>query len=128
MCHTAGSAALPPRGGAGERNRREVARCGRHRSATERLTVDIELVPLADARGRALGTAIMFRNCANAQRDFLTQSVWEARRCRVVQVWNRQAQDLWRLRYHETVGAHFLSLDSGLQPTSSNPYPRREPR
>jgi two-component system, chemotaxis family, CheB/CheR fusion protein len=32
----------------------------------------------------------------------------------MVQVWNRQAEDLWGLREDETVGMHFLNLDSGL--------------
>lgn len=32
----------------------------------------------------------------------------------IVQVWNRQAEDLWGLREDETVGSHFLNLDSGL--------------
>jgi two-component system CheB/CheR fusion protein len=32
----------------------------------------------------------------------------------IVQVWNRQAEDLWGLREDETVGAHLLNLDSGL--------------
>lgn len=32
----------------------------------------------------------------------------------MVQVWNRQAEDLWGLREDETVGAHLLNLDSGL--------------
>ena len=33
-----------------------------HRSANERLVVDIQLVPLSDARSRLLGTAIMFND------------------------------------------------------------------
>ena len=33
-----------------------------HRSATERMVVDIQLAPLLDAGGRALGTAIMFND------------------------------------------------------------------
>lgn len=32
----------------------------------------------------------------------------------IVQVWNRQAEDMWGLREDETVGNHFLNLDSGL--------------
>ena len=32
----------------------------------------------------------------------------------IVQVWNRQAQELWGLREEETVGEHLLGLDSGL--------------
>jgi two-component system CheB/CheR fusion protein len=32
----------------------------------------------------------------------------------IVQVWNREAEDLWGLREDETVGQHFLNLDSGL--------------
>lgn len=32
----------------------------------------------------------------------------------IVQVWNRQAEDLWGLREEETVGEHILNLDSGL--------------
>jgi two-component system CheB/CheR fusion protein len=35
----------------------------------------------------------------------------------VVQVWTRQAHDLWGLRDDETIGHHLLNLDSGL-PTS----------
>ena len=31
-----------------------------------------------------------------------------------VQVWNRQAQELWGLRPEEAVGQHFLNLDIGL--------------
>ena len=31
-----------------------------------------------------------------------------------VQVWNRQAQELWGLRPDEAVGQHFLNLDIGL--------------
>ncbi len=31
-----------------------------------------------------------------------------------VQVWNRQAEDLWGLRREEAVGQHFLNLDIGL--------------
>ena len=32
----------------------------------------------------------------------------------IVQVWNQQAEELWGLREVETVGQHFLNLDSGL--------------
>jgi two-component system CheB/CheR fusion protein len=32
----------------------------------------------------------------------------------IVQVWNRQADDMWGLREEEAVGQHFLNLDSGL--------------
>jgi two-component system, chemotaxis family, CheB/CheR fusion protein len=32
----------------------------------------------------------------------------------IIQVWNRQAEDLWGLREDETLGEHFLNLDSGL--------------
>jgi two-component system CheB/CheR fusion protein len=32
----------------------------------------------------------------------------------IVQVWNRQAEDLWGLREDEMVGQHFLNLDSGM--------------
>ena len=32
----------------------------------------------------------------------------------IVQVWNRQAEDLWGLREEEAVGQHLLNLDSGM--------------
>ncbi len=32
----------------------------------------------------------------------------------IVQVWNRQAEELWGLREDETVGRHLLNLDSGI--------------
>jgi two-component system CheB/CheR fusion protein len=178
-----------------------------HRSANERLVVDIQLVPLADARARLLGTAIIFNDLSRfrqlqdeleatnrqletayeelqstneelettneelqstveelettneelqstneeletmneelqSMNDELQATNEELRdrtseisslnqfmesilgsldaavivlnREQIVQVWNRQAEDLWGLREHETVGAHFLNLDSGL--------------
>lgn len=42
----------------------------------------------------------------------------------IVQVWNRQAQDLWGLREDETVGEHLLSLDSGLPSERLKPMVR----
>nr|WP_284286943.1 hypothetical protein [Angustibacter aerolatus] len=39
----------------------------------------------------------------------------------VVQVWTRQAHDLWGLRDDETVGQHLLNLDSGMP--SAQPAP-----
>jgi two-component system CheB/CheR fusion protein len=178
-----------------------------HRSATERLVVDIQLVPLSDPRGRLLGTAITFNDVTrfrqlqdeleSANRQLETayeelqstneelettneelqstveelettneelqstneeletmneelqsindelQTTNEELRDRtveisslnefmesilgslgatvivvdrdlVVQVWNRQAEDLWGLREDEAVGEHLLDLDSGL--------------
>ena len=178
-----------------------------HRSANERLVMDIQLVPLSDARGRLLGTAIMFNDVSrfrqlqddleSANRQLETayeelqstneelettneelQSTVEelettneelqstneeletmneelqsmndelqttndelrdrtneisslnhfmesilgslgaavivVNRDLIVQVWNRQAEDLWGLREDEAIGAHFLNLDSGL--------------
>jgi two-component system CheB/CheR fusion protein len=32
----------------------------------------------------------------------------------IVQVWNRQAEDMWGLREEETLGQHLLNLDSGM--------------
>ncbi len=42
-----------------------------------------------------------------------------------VQVWNRQAQELWGLRREETVGEHFLNLDIGLPLDQLRPMIRR---
>ncbi|HST48335.1 CheR family methyltransferase [Jatrophihabitans sp.] len=42
----------------------------------------------------------------------------------VVQVWTRQAHDLWGLRADETVGHHLLNLDSGLPTTALHPWLR----
>jgi two-component system, chemotaxis family, CheB/CheR fusion protein len=42
----------------------------------------------------------------------------------IVQVWNRQAEDLWGLREEETVGQHFLNLDSGLPTEQLKPLVR----
>jgi two-component system CheB/CheR fusion protein len=42
----------------------------------------------------------------------------------VVQVWNRQAEDLWGLREDETIGEHFLNLDSGLPTEQLKPLVR----
>jgi two-component system CheB/CheR fusion protein len=164
-----------------------------HRSPTERLVVDIQVVPMVDARSRLLGTAIMFNDVsrfrqlqdeletANRQLETayeelqstneelettneelqstveelettneelqstndelqatneelrertseisslnhfmesilgsLGAAVVVVNRDLIVQVWNRHAEDLWGLREDETVGQHFLNLDSGL--------------
>jgi two-component system CheB/CheR fusion protein len=178
-----------------------------HRSANERVVLDIQVVPLVDARARLLGTAIMFNDvsrfrqlqdeleAANRQletayeelqstneelettneelqstveelettneelqstneeletmneelqsmndelqvtneelRERTTEisalnhfmesilgslgaAVVVVNRELIVQVWNRQAEDLWGLREDETLGEHFLNLDSGL--------------
>ncbi len=188
-----------------------------HRSANESLTLDIQLVPLADARGRVLGTAIMFNDVSRFRRlqdeleatnrqletayeelqstneelettneelqstveelettneelqstneeletmneelqsmndelqatneelrertseisslnDFmesilgsLDAAVIVVNREQIVQVWNRQAEDLWGLREDETVGQHFLNLDSGLPTEQLKPLIR----
>jgi two-component system CheB/CheR fusion protein len=42
----------------------------------------------------------------------------------IVQVWNREAEDLWGLREDETIGAHFLNLDSGLPAEQLKPLIR----
>jgi len=42
----------------------------------------------------------------------------------LVQVWNRQAEDLWGLREDETVGQHLLNLDSGLPTEQLRPVIR----
>jgi two-component system, chemotaxis family, CheB/CheR fusion protein len=42
----------------------------------------------------------------------------------IVQVWNRQAEDLWGLREDETVGQHFLNLDTGLPSERLKPLVR----
>jgi len=42
-----------------------------------------------------------------------------------VQVWNRQAQELWGLRREETVGEYFLNLDIGLPLDQLRPMIRR---
>jgi two-component system CheB/CheR fusion protein len=188
-----------------------------HRSATERLVVDIQVVPLVDARSRLLGTAIMFNDVsrfrqlqdeletANRQLETayeelqstneelettneelqstveelettneelqstneeletmneelqsmndelqatneelrdrtgeisslnhfmesilgsLGAAVVVVNRDMIVQVWNRQAEDFWGLREDETVGAHFLNLDSGLPTAQLKPLVR----
>jgi two-component system CheB/CheR fusion protein len=188
-----------------------------HRSANERLVLDIQLVPLLDARTRLLGTAIMFNDVSrfrqlqdeletsNRQletayeelqstneelettneelqstveelettneelqstneeletmneelqsmndelqatneelRDRTTEisslnhfmesilgslgaAVIVVNREMVVQVWNRQAEDLWGLREDETVGTHLLNLDSGLPTEQLRPMLR----
>ena len=41
-----------------------------------------------------------------------------------MQVWNRQAEDLWGLREDETVGQHFLNLDIGLPAEQLKPVIR----
>jgi two-component system, chemotaxis family, CheB/CheR fusion protein len=46
-------------------------------------------------------------------------------RDQIVQVWNRQAEDMWGLREDETVGAHFLNLDSGLPTDKLRPLIRK---
>ena len=178
-----------------------------HRSANERLVVDIQLVPLTDARSRLLGVGIIFNDVSrfrqlqdeleatnrqletayeelqstneelettneelqstveelettneelqstneeletmneelqsmndelqatneelrertteisslNAFMESILGSLGAAvvvvNRELMVQVWNRQAEDLWGLREDETVGQHFLNLDSGM--------------
>jgi two-component system, chemotaxis family, CheB/CheR fusion protein len=42
----------------------------------------------------------------------------------VVQVWTRQANELWGLRADETVGQHLLNLDSGLPTAELHPWLR----
>jgi two-component system, chemotaxis family, CheB/CheR fusion protein len=42
----------------------------------------------------------------------------------VVQVWTRQAYELWGLRADETVGQHLLNLDSGLPAARLHPWLR----
>jgi two-component system CheB/CheR fusion protein len=189
-----------------------------HRSANERLIVDIQLVPLVDGRGRMLGTAIMLNDVsrfrqlhdeletANRQLETayeelqstneelettneelqstveelettneelqstneeletmneelqsmndelqttnddlrdrtaeisslnqfmesilssLGAAVVVVSRELTVQVWNRQAEDLWGLREEETVGQHILNLDSGLPGEQLRPLIRK---
>ena len=188
-----------------------------HRSANERLVVDIQLVPLVDPRSRLLGTAIMFNDVSRfrqlqdelqatnrqletayeelqstneelettneelqstveelettneelqstneeletmneelqSMNDELQATNEELRertsqittlnrfmesilgsfegavvvvnRELLVQVWNRQAEDLWGLREDETVGQHLLNLDSGLPTEQLRPVIR----
>jgi two-component system CheB/CheR fusion protein len=188
-----------------------------HRSANERLVLDIQLVPLGDARGRLLGTAIIFNDVSRfrqlqdelettnrqletayeelqstneelettneelqstveelettneelqstneeletmneelqSMNDELQATNEELRertteisslnrfmesilgslgaavivvnREMIVQVWNRQAEDLWGLREDETVGEHVLNLDSGLPTETVKPLIR----
>jgi two-component system CheB/CheR fusion protein len=42
----------------------------------------------------------------------------------VVQVWTRQAHELWGLRADETIGHHVLNLDSGLPSAELHPWLR----
>ena len=42
----------------------------------------------------------------------------------VVQVWTRQAHELWGLRTEETVGHHLLNIDSGLPTAELHPWLR----
>jgi two-component system, chemotaxis family, CheB/CheR fusion protein len=42
----------------------------------------------------------------------------------IVQVWTRQAHELWGLRADETVGHHLLNLDSGLPTAELHPWLR----
>ena len=42
----------------------------------------------------------------------------------VVQVWTRQAHELWGLRADETVGEHLLNIDSGLPTAELHPWLR----
>jgi two-component system CheB/CheR fusion protein len=42
----------------------------------------------------------------------------------VVEVWSRQAEELWGLREPETVGQHLLNLDSGLPTDHLHPWLR----
>jgi len=188
-----------------------------HRSAHERLVLDIQLLPLADARGRLLGTGIVFNDVSrfrqlqdeleatnrqletayeelqstneelettneelqstveelettneelqstneeletmneelqsmndelqatneelrertteiSALNHFMESILGSLRsavvvlnRDLIVQVWNRQAEDLWGLRETETVGEHFLNLDSGLPTEQLRPVIR----
>jgi two-component system CheB/CheR fusion protein len=178
-----------------------------HRSANERLVVDIQIVPLTDPRSRLLGAAIMFNDVSRfrqlqdelettnrqletayeelqstneelettneelqstveelettneelqstneeletmneelqSMNDELQTTNDELRdrtseisslnrfmesilgslgaavivvnREMIIQVWNREAEELWGLREQEAVGEHFLNLDSGL--------------
>ena len=178
-----------------------------HRSANERLVVDIQIVPLTDPRSRLLGAAIMFNDVSrfrqlqdelettNRQLETayeelqstneelettneelqstveelettneelqstneeletmneelqsmndelqttndelrdrtaeisslnrfmesilgsLGSAVIVVNREMIIQVWNREAEELWGLREQEAVGEHFLNLDSGL--------------
>jgi two-component system, chemotaxis family, CheB/CheR fusion protein len=43
----------------------------------------------------------------------------------IVQVWSRQAEELWGLRESETVGQHILNLDSGMPTAELHPWLRR---
>jgi two-component system CheB/CheR fusion protein len=42
----------------------------------------------------------------------------------VVQVWSRQAHEMWGLRQDEAIGHHLLNLDSGLPTTQLHPWLR----
>jgi len=46
--------------------------------------------------------------------DSLDAAVIVVDRALVVQVWSRQAEDLWGLREQETINQHILNLDSGM--------------
>lgn len=56
--------------------------------------------------------------------DSLDAAVIVVDRDLVVQVWSRQAEELWGLRETETVGHHILNLDSGMPVTSLHPWLR----
>lgn len=43
----------------------------------------------------------------------------------IVQVWNKQAEDMWGLREDETVGEHLLNIDSGLPIEELKPLVRQ---
>ncbi|MFB9321529.1 PAS domain-containing protein [Cryptosporangium minutisporangium] len=42
----------------------------------------------------------------------------------VVQIWNRQSEDLWGLRPEEAVGQHLLNLDVGISTDRLRPLVR----
>jgi two-component system CheB/CheR fusion protein len=43
----------------------------------------------------------------------------------IIQVWNRQAEELWGLRQDEVIGQHFLNLDIGLPTDQLRPIIRQ---
>jgi two-component system CheB/CheR fusion protein len=56
--------------------------------------------------------------------DSLDAAVIVVDRNLVVQVWSRQAEELWGLREQETVGQHILNLDSGMPIAALHPWLR----